>query len=88
MFVARLSTLREGFSVEILYKPSIPDNITNLHVFDDDQHIFCFMVNTRVFKDATINEDEHKKALQDAANASKGNLIPKDVVSFKILYDL
>ena len=41
-----------------------------------------------MFKDAAIDEDEHKKALQDAANASKGNLIPKGVVSLESLYDL
>jgi len=34
---ARLSPLREGFSIEIFYKPSIPENITNLCDFNDDQ---------------------------------------------------
>jgi hypothetical protein len=27
----------DTFSVELLYRPSIPDNITNWRVFDDDQ---------------------------------------------------
>jgi len=34
---ARMTPLRDKFSIEILYKPSIPDNITNLCVFDDDE---------------------------------------------------
>jgi len=34
--VARLSSLRDGFSIEILYKSFIPDNITNLRIFNDD----------------------------------------------------
>lgn len=44
--------------------------------------------NANVFKHASIDEDEHEKALQDAASASKGNLIPKAVVSLEKLYDL
>ena len=46
------------------------------------------MANANMFKDAVIDEDEHEKALQDVANASKGNLIPKDVVSLEKLYYL
>lgn len=34
---ARLSPLKDDFSIEILYKPSVPDNITNLCIFNDDQ---------------------------------------------------
>lgn len=30
------STLRDGFLVEIIYKPYMPNNVTNFHVFDDD----------------------------------------------------
>jgi len=36
-YAARFSPLRDDFSIEILYKPSILDNITNLHTFNDDQ---------------------------------------------------
>lgn len=34
---AMMLPLRDGFSVENLYKPSVPDNITSLRVFYDDQ---------------------------------------------------
>ena len=27
----------DKFSVELIYRPSIPDNITNLRVFEDDE---------------------------------------------------
>jgi hypothetical protein len=33
----------DTFSVELLYKPSIPDNITNWRVFEDDQQIINFL---------------------------------------------
>jgi len=35
--VARMTLLRDRFIVEILYKSSFLDNITNLRVFDDDE---------------------------------------------------
>lgn len=33
---SRMSLLRDRFTVEILYKPSVPVNISNLHIFDDE----------------------------------------------------
>lgn len=30
---AMISPLKDGFSIDIIYKPSIPDNITNLWFF-------------------------------------------------------
>ena len=86
--IARMSPLRDDFSIEIIYNPFILDNITNLRVFYDDQQIPSFMENANIFKDATIDEEEHEKTLQDAANASKGNLIPKGVMSLEKLYNL
>jgi len=46
------------------------------------------MENVNVFKDVMIDEDKHGKELQDAASASKGNLISMGVVSLEKLYDL
>lgn len=84
----RLSPLKDNFFVEIIYKPSIDDNITNLCVFDDDQKIMCFMLNVDVFKDTSIDEDEHKKEFQDEDSARKRNLVLKGLVLLENLYDL
>lgn len=86
--VARMSPLKKYFSIEIIYKPSMLDNFTNLHVFSDDQQILHFMANADVFKDVSIDEDEHDQALQEASSAMKGNNTPKSVVSLEKLYDL
>lgn len=86
--VARLSLLRDGFCVEIIYKPPVHDHIINLPILNDDQHILHFMENANVLKNASIDEDEHKKALQDEARTSKGKIMPSGVVSFEKLYDL
>lgn len=58
---ARMSLLRDDFSIEILYKLPVPDNITNLRAFDDDQQILYFMANADVFKDTTIDKDGHER---------------------------
>lgn len=86
--VVRLSPLRNGFSVEIIYRPSIPDNITNFFIFNDKTKILDFMANTDVFKDANIGKDEKRKYLHDLAQESKGNLVTKGVVSLEKLYNL
>lgn len=80
--------LSNGFSIQIIYKPYVPDDLTNFHVFNDNQQIIHFMENADVFKDVTIDEDEHNKALREAVELSKGNIIPKGVVSLEKLYDL
>jgi len=32
---ARFTPHRDGFSIEIMYKPAVPENVTNLHIFND-----------------------------------------------------
>lgn len=85
---SRMSLLRDRVTVEILYRPSIPDNITNLLVFDDDQQTLHFMANTDTFKDAAIDKYEHEQSSQAGEDIKKGHLIPKGVVSLENLYDL
>lgn len=61
--VARFTPLRDGFSIEIMYKPVVPNNITNLCIFHDDQKILEFMTNVELFKDVVIDEEEHDRSL-------------------------
>ena len=42
--------------VELIFRPSIPYNVTNLRVFDDDQHILEFLTNDDTFKDSVIDD--------------------------------
>lgn len=84
----RMSPLRDKFTIEILYRPSIPDNITNLRVFDDDQKILHFRANADTFKDEAIDEDEHDRSLQAGTNMKKGHLIARGVETLEKIYDL
>jgi hypothetical protein len=46
---SRLSTLEDykasQFTVELLYKPSMPKNISNWKVFEGDEQIISFLTN-------------------------------------------
>jgi hypothetical protein len=53
--------LPNTFYVELLYRPSIPDNVTNWRVFDDDEQIISFLHLEGTFKDSIIDEDQHDR---------------------------
>ena len=46
-------------SVELLFRPSIQDNITNLHVFSDDDQIKEFLTYEDTFKGSIIDDEAH-----------------------------
>jgi len=52
-----------AFSVQLLFRPSVPDSITNFRVFDDDEQIINFLASKDVFKDVAIDDQEHDERL-------------------------
>jgi hypothetical protein len=50
--------LPNTFCVELLFRPLVPDNVTNWRVFDDDQQIINFLHLEGNFKDSIIEEDQ------------------------------
>ena len=80
--VARLVPTNNRCSIEFLLRPSIPDNITNLSVFDDDQKFLECLTNDQTFKGAIIDDEEHQENLQN------GNFIPKGVRTLEKMFDL
>ena len=60
---ARMVPTNNICSIELLFRPSVPDNITNLRVFDDDQQILKFLMNDDIFKGAIIDDEEHQANL-------------------------
>jgi ribonuclease HI len=53
----------DSFSIELLFRPSIPNNITNWRVFDDDQYIINFLHIEDTFQGAIIDEGTHDENL-------------------------
>ena len=71
------------FSIELMYRPSIPDNVTNWKVFDDDHQILEFLPAQNNFEGMPIDETNHEKSLFDPSN-----IIPKFVINLEKFYDI
>ena len=56
----RLVPTNNRCSIELLFRPSIPNNITNLRVFNDEQQILECLMNDETFKGAMIDDEEHQ----------------------------
>jgi hypothetical protein len=54
-----------AFSIELLFKSSVPDNITNWRVFNDDQQIINFLHMEDTFQGVVIDEGTHDENLQN-----------------------
>ena len=80
--IARLVPTNNICSIELLFRPSVPDNITNMRVFNDDQQILECLTNNDTFKGAIIDDEEHQLELQ------YGNFIPKGVRTLEQMFDL
>jgi hypothetical protein len=65
---SRLSALEyyeaSWFTVELLYKPSVPNNISNWKVFEGDEQIIKFLTNQDNFKDLAIDDELFQKNSQ------------------------
>ena len=78
----------DKFSVELIYRSSIPDNITNWRVFEDDKQIINFLHSEDTFKGLVIDDEQHEALLQASALEEKpehSNIIPKNIVRLEIV---
>ena len=74
---ARLVPTNNRCSIELLFRPTVLDNIMNLRVFDDDPQILEFLTTNENFKGAIIDEEEHQ------VNLEVENLYPKELEHWK-----
>ena len=79
---ARLVPTNNKCSIELIFRPAVPDTITKLRVFDDDPQILEFLTNDENFKDLVIDDEEHQ------SNIQSGNFIPKRVRTLEGMFDL
>ena len=79
---ARLVPSNNRCSIELLFRPSVPDMITNLRVLNDDQQILECLMNDETFKGAIIDDEEHQAELKF------DNFIPKGVRTLEQMFDL
>ena len=79
---ARLVPSNNRCSIELLFRPSVPDMVTNLWVFNDDQKILECLTNDETFKGEIIDDEEHQVELKF------DNFIPKGVRTLEQMFDL
>ena len=53
---SRLVPTNNKCYIELIFRPSVPDNVTNMRVFDDDEQIIDFLTNEESFKESIIDE--------------------------------
>ena len=74
-------------SIELIFRSSVADNITNLRVFNDVEQIIDFLTNDEAFKQSAIDDEEHHENLQKG-EVTKGNFMPKGVRTLEGMFDL
>ena len=74
---SRLVPTNNKCYIEQIFRPSVPNSITNLRVFNDDEKIINFLTNDEVFKESIIDDEEHHEDLQNK-DMFKGNFMPKE----------
>jgi hypothetical protein len=62
---SRFTPLDEYFSIEIMLRPSIPDNVTNWRVFNNDTQIINFLAKLDVYQDVVIYDEAHEQDPQN-----------------------
>ena len=99
----RLSPLEDyeasRFTMELLYKPSIPNNISNWKVFEGDEQIIDFLTNQESFKDLAIDDEvfqyqlaetdfhEQRYETSHSSNKPRFHTIPRGVSNLENLFD-
>lgn len=81
----------DAFSIELIFRPLVLDNITNWCVFDEDEQIINFIHLEDTFKDSILDEEQHEQSLNYTIQGDQKileNIIPKPIVKITKFYDL
>ena len=57
--------------VELIFRPSVPNNISNWQVFEGDEKILEFLHVEKTFKNEVIDEKEHDKLMNEREGEEK-----------------
>ena len=83
------------FTVDLLYRPSVSNNISNWKIFEGDEKIVNFLTNKDDIKDLAIDNEhfqEKKTGTNPQTGQDVGNLkahtIPKGITNLESMFDL
>jgi hypothetical protein len=72
--------------LEIIFRPSVPDNIDHWKVFRDDKQILIFIHNVQEFSDFNVSYKEEGKDYAEEDNPIK-NPIPRGITALEKIFD-
>lgn len=75
----------DRFSVELIFRPSIPDNITIWRAFNNNLNIISFLTSEGSYDDQIVDEDQHDNQFKQEIII---NSITKSIVKLEDLYDV
>jgi ribonuclease HI len=79
------SLIDENISVEVIFRPSVPDNLNHWQVFEDDKQVIKFLTHMHEFSDFGI--DTIRDECNFTGNVDKVNTPPRRVVSLERDFD-
>ncbi|KAH9323803.1 hypothetical protein KI387_018442, partial [Taxus chinensis] len=86
------------YTIEVVFRPSVPDNSQHWQVFNDDNQLIAFLEKAENFKElhfegststcreSVTNQGDESEG-NDGIRQLKGNKIPKGLVSLERLFD-
>jgi hypothetical protein len=87
--------MKPPITVEFLYRPSMPNNISNWKVFEGDEQIINFLTIQDNFKDLAIDDEVFQEQLMEtnphidkSIDKSKSHMIPKRIANLENIFDL
>jgi ribonuclease HI/transposase InsO family protein len=72
--------------LEIIFRPSVPDNVDNWQVFRDDKQILRFINNVQEFSDFNVSYKEDGKDYPEE-NDSVRNPAPRGIIALEKIFD-
>jgi hypothetical protein len=72
--------------LEIIFRPSVPDNIDHSEVFKDDEHVLRFKHNVKEFSNFNVSYKEEGKEYVEDDNPIK-NPVPREIVALENIFD-
>jgi hypothetical protein len=73
--------------LEIIFRPSVPDNVDHWKVFIDDKKILRFIHNVQEFSDFKVSYKEEDKDYPEEDDSIK-NPTPREITDFEKIFDM
>jgi hypothetical protein len=72
--------------LEIIFRPSVPDNVDHWQVFRDDKQILRFIHNVQEFSDFNVSYKEEGKDYVEEDNPIK-NPVPRGITALEKIFE-